>query len=39
MKIGRATCLHMLHDDLHPEEFNLRHVPGSLEVDQKAAAG
>jgi hypothetical protein len=27
--------LHLLHDDLHLENFNLRDVPHSLEADQK----
>jgi hypothetical protein len=35
LKIGKATCLHVLRDDLHLEKFNLRHVPHSLEADQK----
>jgi transposase len=35
LKIGKATCLHVLHDDLHLEKFNLRYVPPSLEADQK----
>jgi hypothetical protein len=34
-KIGKATCLHVLHNDLHLEKFNLRDVPHSLEADQK----
>jgi hypothetical protein len=33
--ISKATCLHMLQDDLHLEKFNLRYVLHSLEVDQK----
>jgi hypothetical protein len=35
LKIGTATCLHVLHDDLHLEKFILRRVPYSLEADQK----
>jgi hypothetical protein len=35
LKIGKATCLHVLHDDLHLENFNLRYVPHSREADQK----
>jgi hypothetical protein len=35
LKIGKATCLRVLHDDLHLEKFNLRAVPHSLEADQK----
>jgi hypothetical protein len=33
LKIGKATCLRVLHDDLHLEKFNLRYVPLSLEAD------
>jgi transposase len=35
LKIGKATCLHVLHDDLRLEKFNLRRVPHSLEANQK----
>jgi hypothetical protein len=35
LKIGKATCLRPLHDNLHLEKFNLRDVPHSLEADQK----
>jgi hypothetical protein len=35
LKIGKLTCLLILHDDLHLEKFNLRYVPHSLEADQK----
>jgi hypothetical protein len=35
LKIDKATCLRVLHDDLHLEKFNLRYVPHSLEADQK----
>jgi transposase len=35
LKIGKATYLRVLHDDLHLEKFNLRDVPHSLEADQK----
>jgi transposase len=35
LKIGKATCLRLLHDDLHLEKFNLCYVPHSLEDDQK----
>jgi hypothetical protein len=35
LKIGKATCLRVLHDDLHLEKFRLRYVPHSLEADQK----
>jgi hypothetical protein len=35
LKIGKATCLRVLHDDLHLEKFNLRYIPHSLEDDQK----
>jgi hypothetical protein len=35
LKIGKATCLRVVHDDLHLEKFNLRYVPTSLEADQK----
>jgi hypothetical protein len=35
LKIGKATCLRVLRDDLHLEKFNLCHVPRSLEADQK----
>jgi hypothetical protein len=31
LKIGKATCLHVLHDDLHVEKFNLCSSPHSLE--------
>jgi transposase len=33
LKIGKATCLRVLHDDLHLTKFNLRYVPHSLEAD------
>jgi hypothetical protein len=33
--MGKATCLHVLHDDVNLEKFNLRYVPHSLEADQK----
>jgi hypothetical protein len=35
LKIGKRTYLPVLHDDLHLEKFNLRHVLHSLKVDQK----
>jgi hypothetical protein len=35
LKIGKATCLRVLYDDLHLEKFHLRHVPPSVEADQK----
>jgi hypothetical protein len=35
LKISKTTCVHVLHDDLHLEKFNLRYVPHSLEADQK----
>jgi transposase len=35
LKIGKPTCLHALHDDLHLEKFSSRHVLHSLEADQK----
>jgi hypothetical protein len=35
LKIAKATCLLVLHDDSHLEMFNLRYVPHSLEGDQK----
>jgi hypothetical protein len=35
MNFRKATCLHVFHDDLHLEKFNLRYVPHSLEADQK----
>jgi hypothetical protein len=34
LKIGKETCLRVLHDDLHLEKVNLRYVPRSLEADQ-----
>jgi hypothetical protein len=34
-KISKATCLPVLHDDLHMEKFNLRSVLYSPEADQK----
>jgi hypothetical protein len=34
LMIGKATCLRMLHDDLHLEKFNLRYVPHSLEANR-----
>jgi transposase len=34
LKIGNATCLRVLHNDLHLEKFNLLHVPHLLEADQ-----
>jgi transposase len=33
LKIGKATCLLILHDDLHLEKFNLRSVPHLMEAD------
>jgi hypothetical protein len=35
LKIGKETCLRVLHDDLHVEKFNLCYIPHSLETDQK----
>jgi hypothetical protein len=35
LKIGKATCLSVLHDDLDLKKFSLRYVPHSLEADQK----
>jgi hypothetical protein len=35
LKIGKATCLRVLYDDLRLEKFNLRDIPHSLEDDQK----
>jgi hypothetical protein len=35
LKIGKVTCLRVIRDGLHLEEFNLRYVPHSLEADQK----
>jgi transposase len=35
MEIGKATCLWVLHNDLHLEKSNLRSVPHSLEADQR----
>jgi hypothetical protein len=35
LKIGKAACLRMLHDDLHLEKFILHFVPHSLKADQK----
>jgi transposase len=35
LKIGKAICLHVFHDDLHLEKFNLCYVPHSLGTDQK----
>jgi transposase len=35
LKIGKATCLRALHDNLHLEKFSLRDVPHSLEADQR----
>jgi hypothetical protein len=35
LKIGKAICLRVLHEDLHLEKFNLHYVPHSLGVDQK----
>jgi hypothetical protein len=35
LKIGKATCLCVHHDDLRLEKFNPRYVPHSLEADQK----
>jgi hypothetical protein len=32
-KIGKATCLRVLHDDLNLEKSDWRHVPHSLEVE------
>jgi hypothetical protein len=34
LKIGKATYLPVLHDDLHLEKFNCYYVPHSLEADQ-----
>jgi hypothetical protein len=35
-RIGRAMCLHILHDVLHREKFTLRWVPHFLDRNQKA---
>jgi hypothetical protein len=35
LKMGKATCLRMLHNDLHLEKFNLGYVPHSLAAGQK----
>jgi hypothetical protein len=35
LKIDKATCLRVLHDDLHLEKFNLRSVLHSVEADQR----
>jgi hypothetical protein len=35
LKIGKTTCLCVLHNDLHLETCNLRDTPHSLEADQK----
>jgi hypothetical protein len=35
LKISKTTCLHVLHDDLHPENFNLCFSLHSLESNQK----
>jgi hypothetical protein len=35
LKIGKATCLRVLHDDLHLKKFNLCCVLHSLEADLK----
>jgi hypothetical protein len=35
LKISKETCLHLLHDDLHLEKFNLPYVPHSLRADRK----
>jgi hypothetical protein len=35
LKIGKATCLRVLHDDLHLAKFNLCYVSHSPEADQK----
>jgi hypothetical protein len=35
LKIGKATCLPALHDDLYLKKFNLCHIQHSLEADQK----
>jgi hypothetical protein len=37
LKIDKATCLHVLHDDLHLEKFNLPYVSHSLEADQNVS--
>jgi hypothetical protein len=35
LKIGKAACSRVLHDDLHLEKFNLPYVSHALEADQK----
>jgi transposase len=35
LKIGKATCLRVLHDDVHLEKFHLGYVLRSLEAEQK----
>jgi hypothetical protein len=35
LEIGKETCLHVLHDDLHLEKFNLRYVLYLQEANQK----
>jgi hypothetical protein len=35
LKIGRTICLHVVHDDLYLEKFNLHSVVLSLAADQK----
>jgi hypothetical protein len=35
LKFGKAPCLRVLHDELHLEKFNLRHVSHSQEANQK----
>jgi hypothetical protein len=35
LKIGQATYLHLLHDDLHFEKFDLCSIPHWLEADEK----
>jgi hypothetical protein len=35
LKIGKKTCMYVVHDDLHLEKFNLCYVLHSLEADQK----
>jgi hypothetical protein len=34
LKIDKATCSRVLHDDLHLKKVNLCHVPHSPEADQ-----
>jgi hypothetical protein len=35
LKIGKVTCMRVLHNDLHLEKFNLRYVQHPLEAGQK----